>query len=52
MNSENSKASDPHRILINFPDKRDLYFKYSQKLLDHAKQSATNAFKTVSKRKV
>ena len=30
--------------------RRNLSGKYSQKLLDHAKQSATDAFKTASKR--
>ena len=31
---------------------KDLSSKYSQKLLDHAKQSATNAFQTPSKRAI
>ena len=31
---------------------RNLSGKYSQKLLDHAKQSATDAFKTASKRAI
>ena len=31
---------------------KNLSGKYSQKLLDHAKQSATDAFKTVSKRAI
>ena len=31
---------------------KNLRGKYSQKLLDHAKQSATDAFKTVSKRSI
>ena len=31
---------------------RNLNDKYSQKLLDHAKQSATDAFKTTSKRAI
>ena len=31
---------------------KDLSGKYSQKLLDHAKQSATDAFKTASKRPI
>ena len=31
---------------------KNLRGKYSQKLIDHAKQSATDAFKTVSKRAI
>ena len=31
---------------------KNLSSKYSQKFLDHAKQSATDAFKTVSKRTI
>ena len=31
---------------------KNLSGKYSQKLLDHAKQSATDAFKTASKRSI
>ena len=32
--------------------KKNASVKYSQKLLDHAKQSATDAFKTASKRAI
>ena len=28
MNSENSKTSDPHRLLLNFTDKIDLRRKF------------------------
>ena len=35
---------------INKNESKSLNSKYSQKLLDHAKQSATDAFKTSSKR--
>ena len=35
------------KILVK--EKKNLSSKYSQKLLDHAKQSTTDAFKTASK---
>ena len=39
-------------IMLSFANKKNLSCKYSQKLLDHAKQSATDALKTASKRAI
>ena len=52
MNPEQSKTSDFYRLLLNLADKINIKKsdKYCQKPLDHAKQSASDARKTTSKK--